>query len=338
MVRANHQCHLFVAPFTLSAHQLVDAQIICRGLSSRVEELYRRFDLWCRTGFRNELSLDDDYRELFSTVFVYIPDRIWCMLAFDLCSIAYMRNIGGDKGDYVCTLLKDAFALPSQDYNHPIDEQPPIGFEDLRCGLARIIRFFERRNKRLARRAESAGLAPLATLASEQPLAESKQDEIGGEKPVRMTVEQANKRAMQLAKQMKEGFFSLSEREQARRIGCSWVTWGKTEFYAQAQKRRARQPRSPERKATSFTSHVEAVTGEGDRNEVLNQLIAEQEADSEPSPLEDDPPDSKPKKVRERKLLVSAHGPFVSAHKPHLPFLQSLPRSCSVSASFQCEG
>jgi hypothetical protein len=54
-------------------------------------------------------------------------------------------------------------------------------------------------------------------------------------------------------------------------------------------------------KTVSFTPILEAVTGEGERDEVLNQLIAAQKADYEPSPLEDDPPESRPKKVRSYK-------------------------------------
>jgi hypothetical protein len=126
----------------------------------------------------------------------------------------------------------------------------------------------------------------------------------------RMTVEEANETAMKLAKQMKQGFFLLSEREQAKKIRCSWQTWKKTPFYLKSKKHKARlaskagspdAPGSPP--VVSLTSNLEAVTGEGSPNEVLEQLIAEQEADSEPSPLADDLPDAPPKKVRVRKRL-----------------------------------
>jgi hypothetical protein len=130
----------------------------------------------------------------------------------------------------------------------------------------------------------------------------------GGRKR-RMTVEEANEKAMELAKRQKRAFLLLSEREQAKRIGCHWRTWRKTTFYRKARRLRARLvgqarqrevPGSPP--VASLTTSVEAVTGEGDRNEVLEQLIAQQEADREPSPLEKDLPDS-PRKVRCRKRL-----------------------------------
>jgi hypothetical protein len=66
---------------------------------------------------------------------------------------------------------------------------------------------------------------------------------------------------------------------------------------------RGKEGNAPAPKALSLTSDLEAVTGEGEPNEVLEQLIAEQEADHEPSPLEPDPPDSRPKKVHSRKRL-----------------------------------
>jgi hypothetical protein len=126
----------------------------------------------------------------------------------------------------------------------------------------------------------------------------------------RMTVEAANEKARKLAKRLRMSFFLFSEREQARQIGCSWATWRKTTFYEKAQKIRFRltrqagkekAPASPP--VVSLTGDLEAVTGEGDRNETLDRLIAEQEADREPSPLDDDQPDAPPRKVRTRKRL-----------------------------------
>lgn len=120
----------------------------------------------------------------------------------------------------------------------------------------------------------------------------------------RMTVQQANEKAMELAKKMKQAFFVIPEREQAKLIGCSWATWSKTDFYKKAKekrpKREPKKPRGP--KVESFTPGREAVTGQGERDESLNKLIAEQEADAEPSSLEDDPLD-RPKKVHSRKRL-----------------------------------
>jgi hypothetical protein len=131
------------------------------------------------------------------------------------------------------------------------------------------------------------------------------------EKRPRMTVEEANREAMELVKQLGQAFFALSENEQARRIGCAWKTWSKTEFFKAARKKReqAGRQRGPG-KATgappvvSFTSALEVVTGDGEREAVLEKLIAEQEADNEPSPLEDDSPSDRPRKVftRNRRL------------------------------------
>jgi hypothetical protein len=147
------------------------------------------------------------------------------------------------------------------------------------------------------------GLAFEAILLLLPDLREKLQGNVVKRRP-RMTVEQANERAGHLVKQMRKAFFQLSARKQAEKIGCNWGTWTKTPFYQKYKKRNA----VPDRGAgsppvVSLTSDLEAVTGEGDPNEILEQLIAEQKADSEPSPLADDPPDARPKRVRFRKRL-----------------------------------
>jgi hypothetical protein len=125
-------------------------------------------------------------------------------------------------------------------------------------------------------------------------------------KRAHMTKESANKRAMELARVMGKTFFLLSESEQARQIGCTWRTWSKTEFYQKAQKRRGKLATRPTQgkragspRTVSFTSDLEKVTGEGDREEVLERLAAEQRADDEGSPLDG----SKPRKIHCRKRL-----------------------------------
>ena len=104
----------------------------------------------------------------------------------------------------------------------------------------------------------------------------------------RMTREQANLRALELAKQLGKLFFHLSESDQARRIGCSWRTWSRTAFYKEARKRKAQlgaqggrdgQAGSPP--VTSLTDDHETAAYEvgqsqGGRDEVLNKIIAEQ--------------------------------------------------------------
>jgi hypothetical protein len=114
----------------------------------------------------------------------------------------------------------------------------------------------------------------------------------------RMTVEEANRKATDLAKRLKKKFFTLSEREQAKRIGCSWATWKKTTFYQAAKKKLPPRKKGSRKGAVSLTDTLQAATGEGGRDEVLNQLIAEQEADGEPSPI-----DPRPRKVQSRKRL-----------------------------------
>jgi hypothetical protein len=118
-----------------------------------------------------------------------------------------------------------------------------------------------------------------------------------------MTVKEANEKAMEIAARIPD-FFKLSERAQAKEIGCHWRTWTRTEFFKTAERMRApRVPKNPSSpKTVSLTHELEAVTGEGGRDEVLKKLIAQHEADAEPSPLEDDPP-GREKKVHSRKRL-----------------------------------
>jgi hypothetical protein len=128
-------------------------------------------------------------------------------------------------------------------------------------------------------------------------------------RPRRTTVAEANHKAMDLAKKDRR-FALLSEREQAKRIGCSWATWKKTTFYEKIQMRKAQQKREAGRKGLassppvcSLTSEMDSTIGSGDKDEVLKQLMHEQEMDAELSPLDDDLPGSRPRKVRSRKRL-----------------------------------
>jgi hypothetical protein len=132
----------------------------------------------------------------------------------------------------------------------------------------------------------------------------------------RMTVAEANQKAMELVTQLGKAFFALSESEQARRIGCSWKTWSRTEMYQKAQKWKARSRRlAGTKQATSsppvasLTDKLEAVAVEGGRNPVLDKvaqddelarLVAESQAENaaDPSPL-----DPGPRKVHVNKRL-----------------------------------
>lgn len=123
------------------------------------------------------------------------------------------------------------------------------------------------------------------SLASEQP-------------KKRMKVEEANIKAMQIAKRMRKGFVLSSERDQARLIGCSWATWKKTELYAEIQLKypRSKPQASLSPKSESLTG-LDNMIGEGGKDEVLRRLIAEQEADKEPSPIDGD---ERPLKIHSR--------------------------------------
>jgi hypothetical protein len=129
-----------------------------------------------------------------------------------------------------------------------------------------------------------------------------------------MAKKEANEKAMELVKQMGKEFFSLSQNEQARRIGTTWRTWSETPFYKEAQ-RQGKIPQARPGKGAgtppivSLTANLEAVAVEGGRNQVLDEvaaneklkkLVAESKAENarDPSPL-----DSGPKKVYRNKRL-----------------------------------
>jgi hypothetical protein len=141
--------------------------------------------------------------------------------------------------------------------------------------------------------------APERHNAEGGPVERLGRSQVGG-----MTVEQANQKAQVVAHKLRKAFFALSERQQAEMIGCHWKTWAKTPSYSTLKEKglvsTEKKPSPP--KTESLTSGREAVIGEGDRDEVLKNLIAELEADKEPSPLENDPPDRQ-RKVHFRKRM-----------------------------------
>jgi hypothetical protein len=119
----------------------------------------------------------------------------------------------------------------------------------------------------------------------------------------RTSVEEANKEAMRLAGSMGKAFFAWSDARQAKKIGCDVRTWRKTTFYREARRKlsRMRPPtatKKPSRRAVSLTPEVEAVTGQGEPDELLQRLMEQQEADREPSPC-----DPRPFTVRVRKRV-----------------------------------
>jgi hypothetical protein len=149
-----------------------------------------------------------------------------------------------------------------------------------------------------------------------------------------MTVKEANRKGMELTNTLakRKKFFAKSETQQAKKIGCSWGTWSKTDCFKEAvnlgwlPKRKngdmTTQNRQPS--VVSLSPALEAKAGHGERDEVLRQLaaaettkikrphwddlpseerhaiLAEHQADvaSDPSPLE-----CRPWKVLNRKQL-----------------------------------
>jgi hypothetical protein len=105
--------------------------------------------------------------------------------------------------------------------------------------------------------------------------------------------EEANLAAMELARQ-NPAFVDGGVRDWAAAISvatgktCSISTVMKTQMWTttmQATGRGKTKGKAP--KAISFSENMEAVIGRGDNQEVLNKLIADHNADNEPSPFDD---------------------------------------------------
>jgi hypothetical protein len=125
-----------------------------------------------------------------------------------------------------------------------------------------------------------------------------------GEGNIITNVTEANRVAMKLAKQ-KQTFVSGTVREWAEAIRqatgkkCSIATVQATRLWQETMKTTGRgKTKGRKPKAVTFTKKMEAVAGEGSNHEVLKELIAQQQDDDEPSPL-----DSTHKKVRQRKRV-----------------------------------
>jgi hypothetical protein len=105
------------------------------------------------------------------------------------------------------------------------------------------------------------------------------QCEPGTTRPTKkMTIEAANAEATKLARRLGKAFFHMSKSRQAKLIGCHHRTWVQTPLFKSAVEKGlmpAPKPRAP--KTVPLTKELEAVTGEGEKQEVLQKLIAEQE-------------------------------------------------------------
>jgi hypothetical protein len=122
---------------------------------------------------------------------------------------------------------------------------------------------------------------------------------------IAITVDEANTVAMKLAKQDSE-FVKGGVRKWAAAIQtatgktCSVSTVQATRLWTETMKTTGRgKIKGGKPRAVAFSEKVEAVVGKGGRHEALNSLIAQQQADDEPSPLDDSPS----KEVRQRKRV-----------------------------------
>lgn len=116
----------------------------------------------------------------------------------------------------------------------------------------------------------------------------------------KMSKEEANERAMALARADYGFARAPTTRGWAKKIGCSTGLVTDLPFYRECAEKAgtARRGQPLEPKTVSLTTKVLATVACED--EELGRLIAEQHADREPSPLAPDPP-SKPTKVRQHK-------------------------------------
>jgi hypothetical protein len=121
---------------------------------------------------------------------------------------------------------------------------------------------------------------------------------------VKMTKDDANQKAISLAT-ANPSFLKMTLRGWAAAIGCSTGLVTKLPLWQATIKKtgRGRSGRTPAPKTVSFTPALEATIGTRDDSddERLKQLVEEQRADYEPSPLDVDPPNSKLKAVKSRK-------------------------------------
>jgi len=117
-----------------------------------------------------------------------------------------------------------------------------------------------------------------------------------------VSVAEANAKAMELAN-ADPSFLERTARHWAAMIGCSPATIVKTRLWQVTVRRTGRsRTNGPRTMPSVFPLTSQTLAREGKEDAELQRLIGEQEADFEPSPLEDDPP-GLPRRVRERKDL-----------------------------------
>jgi len=110
-----------------------------------------------------------------------------------------------------------------------------------------------------------------------------------------MPLAKANEIAMQLAKD-DSSFVKGEVRAWAKKIGCSVGTAQKTDLWQEKMRQTGKgRIRGQKPKVVALTEKVLAITAaKGDA--ALRQLVNEQDADFEPSPLANDPPDCRRKR------------------------------------------
>lgn len=118
------------------------------------------------------------------------------------------------------------------------------------------------------------------------PLEEAPTQDEARPPKARMSVDKANRTAMGLTDtpEKRKKFFALSERKQAKRIGCSWETWSKTACFIDAVERGWLPPRkkaignmgASRPSVVSLTPALEATVGVGEPEGILQQLVADE--------------------------------------------------------------
>jgi hypothetical protein len=126
---------------------------------------------------------------------------------------------------------------------------------------------------------------------------------IPGKGKRRMSLEEANDKALELARK-DPNFVHGSKREWEAGIGCGLTLIGNLPLWKQTMRisGRGKKDKSPAPQAVSFTEGMEATIGQDDQAEQLARLTEEQTANLEPSPLDPDPPD-RPRRVRSHKRV-----------------------------------
>ncbi|MCH8343920.1 MAG: hypothetical protein IH983_08025 [Planctomycetes bacterium] len=117
-------------------------------------------------------------------------------------------------------------------------------------------------------------------------------------RPPQITEKEANIKARQLA-EADPGFVNKSAMEWADDIECSVGTVYKTAMWKRTMEQTGRGRKDRPARPKVVNLPADELLGRGSKDEVLKGLIAQQRADDEPSPLDDDP-SLKASKVRKK--------------------------------------